>query len=130
MMSGYSDTAVRALGAARKIFALQALAALVLMQLSMPGNHWKLTQAWVMVSTRSRAIPSQPVSQLRSHRFPLRRTTMKASIFVILTIGSLMTAIGILAATEDEKQTAIQKDRKQYEGTWRVVSLEINSNKS
>jgi len=55
---------------------------------------------------------------------------MKSSILVILTIGSLLTAIGIRASTEDEKQTAIKKDRKQYEGKWRVVLLEINGNKS
>jgi uncharacterized protein (TIGR03067 family) len=55
---------------------------------------------------------------------------MKTSIFLILAMGSLLTGIGVLAAADDEKQTAIKKDRKQYEGTWRVVSLEINGNKA
>ena len=55
---------------------------------------------------------------------------MRTSIFAILTLGSLLTGIAVLAAADDEKQTAIKKDRKQYEGTWRVVSLEINGNKS
>jgi uncharacterized protein (TIGR03067 family) len=54
---------------------------------------------------------------------------MKTSIFFVLTMGTLLTGLAILAATDDEKQTAIKKDRKQYEGTWRVVSLEINGNK-
>ncbi len=54
---------------------------------------------------------------------------MKTSIFLMSTLGSLLTGIAILAATDDDKQTAIKKDRKQYEGTWRVVSLEINGNK-
>jgi uncharacterized protein (TIGR03067 family) len=55
---------------------------------------------------------------------------MRSSILVILTMGSLLTGIVVLAAADDEKQTAIKKDRKKYEGTWRVVSLEINGNKS
>ena len=55
---------------------------------------------------------------------------MKYSILAIVTLGSLLTGIAVLAAADDEKQTAIKKDRKQYEGTWRVVSLEINGNKS
>jgi len=54
---------------------------------------------------------------------------MKTSIFLILTMGSLLAGLGILAATDDDKETAIKKERKKYEGTWRVISLEINGNK-
>jgi len=53
---------------------------------------------------------------------------MKTS-FVIPTIGFVLACLGFLAAAEDEKQEAIKKDRKKYEGTWRVVSLELNGNK-
>ena len=38
---------------------------------------------------------------------------MKSSIFMILTIISLLAGIGVLAATADDKETAIKKDRKQ-----------------
>lgn len=55
---------------------------------------------------------------------------MKYSHPIALALGSLLLGIGFLAAANDAKQDAIKKDRKKYEGTWRVTSLEINGNKS
>jgi len=49
---------------------------------------------------------------------------------MISTISFLFASLGLLGAVEDEKQAAIKKDRKKYEGTWRVVSLEANGNKA
>ena len=34
------------------------------------------------------------------------------------------------ATGDDAKEEAIQKDRKQIEGTWRVVALEVNGNRA
>jgi uncharacterized protein (TIGR03067 family) len=52
---------------------------------------------------------------------------MKTS-FVIPTIGFVLACLSFLSAAEDDKQAAIKRDRKKYEGSWRVVSLEINGN--
>ena len=45
-------------------------------------------------------------------------------------VGMLLTAIAAVASADDAKDEAIKKDRKLIEGTWRVVRLEINGNKS
>jgi len=55
---------------------------------------------------------------------------MKTSMPLIMILGSMLFGLSILSAAEDEKQEAIKKDRKKYEGTWRVVSLEINGVKA
>src|SRR5713101_9814447 len=55
---------------------------------------------------------------------------MKRPYLITFALGSLLLGVGFLAAAEDAKQDAIKKDRKKYEGTWRVTSLEINGNKS
>ena len=49
-----------------------------------------------------------------------------------LCAGSLLVAVAVIAAADDAKDQdeAIKKDRKLYEGTWGVVSLEVNGNKS
>ena len=49
-----------------------------------------------------------------------------------LLAGSLLLAVAMIAAADDakDKDAAIKKDRKLYEGTWRVVSLEMNGDKS
>jgi uncharacterized protein (TIGR03067 family) len=44
---------------------------------------------------------------------------------------SVLVATGaLLAATDDAKEEAIKKDRNQIKGTWRVIALEINGNKT
>ena len=43
-----------------------------------------------------------------------------ASLFVVTS----------LTAAGDDKDKAIKEDRKEYEGTWQVVSLEVDGNKS
>jgi uncharacterized protein (TIGR03067 family) len=53
------------------------------------------------------------------------------SIFRFLVVGMMLIAgSGLLAATDDAKDQAIKKDRKQIAGTWRIVALEVNGNKA
>ncbi len=47
-----------------------------------------------------------------------------------LVVGLLFAAAVPLAAAGDAKEEAIKKDRMKYEGTWQVVSLEIDGNKT
>ena len=49
-----------------------------------------------------------------------------------LLAGSLLFAVAMSAAADDakDKEEAIKKDRKLYEGTWRVVALVVNGDKS
>jgi len=54
---------------------------------------------------------------------------MKTSFCGFLVLGALFTAIVALGAADDAKDEAIKKDRKQIEGTWRVVSLEVRGEK-
>ena len=42
----------------------------------------------------------------------------------------LLFAVTSLTAAADDKAKAIKEDRKKYEGTWQVVSLEVDGNKS
>jgi len=51
-------------------------------------------------------------------------------LFGMPTIALPLVCFTFLAAAADEKHAAIKKDRKKYEGTWRVISLEANGNKS
>ena len=55
---------------------------------------------------------------------------MIGSFFGFLVVGVLLPAIATIAAADDAKDEAIKKDRKQIEGTWRIVVLEINGNKA
>jgi uncharacterized protein (TIGR03067 family) len=55
---------------------------------------------------------------------------MKTSHIGFLFVGVLLTAIGAVAAADDSKDEAIKKDRKQIEGTWQVVALEVDGNKA
>lgn len=55
---------------------------------------------------------------------------MRRSISAFLAVGVLLTAMASLAAADDAKDAAIKKDRKQIEGTWRVVALEVNGDKA
>jgi len=54
---------------------------------------------------------------------------MRSGLFGFLVVGALLTTLGTMAVAEDAKDTAIKKDRKQYEGTWRVVTLEVDGNR-
>jgi len=53
---------------------------------------------------------------------------MKSCFFGFLVVEVLLTAIA--ATADDAKDEAIKKDRKQIEGTWRIVALEVEGNKS
>jgi uncharacterized protein (TIGR03067 family) len=55
---------------------------------------------------------------------------MRRTLFGILVVGILLTAIATIAAAGDAKDAAIKIDRKQIEGTWRVVALEVDGNKA
>src|SRR5262245_26216461 len=55
---------------------------------------------------------------------------MRSSFFGLLVAGALLTMIGTIASADDARDTAIKKDRKQYEGTWQVVALEVDGNKA
>jgi uncharacterized protein (TIGR03067 family) len=58
------------------------------------------------------------------------RPIMKNLVFGFLVVGVLISAIAAIASAGDHKDVAIKKDRKQIEGTWRVVALEVDGNKS
>jgi uncharacterized protein (TIGR03067 family) len=52
---------------------------------------------------------------------------MRHSFIGLLVVGSFLTS---LATAGDAKDEAIKKDRRQIEGTWRGVTLEINGNQA
>ena len=52
---------------------------------------------------------------------------MARSLFGLLVVGTLLTSMVLADGVEDD---AIQRDRKRIQGTWRVVALELNGNKS
>jgi uncharacterized protein (TIGR03067 family) len=47
----------------------------------------------------------------------------------LLVVGVLLAAITTIAVAGDAKDTAIKKDRKKIEGTWRVVAFEVDGKK-
>jgi uncharacterized protein (TIGR03067 family) len=53
---------------------------------------------------------------------------MRFTFTKILVLVALTAAAGFLKAAGDAKEDAIKKDRKLYEGTWRVVSVEVDGN--
>ena len=55
---------------------------------------------------------------------------MRYSFHVLLVAGAFFTTLATIALAADAKDDSIKKDRKQIEGTWKVVALEINGNKS
>ncbi len=55
---------------------------------------------------------------------------MKSPFLGFLVIGVLLTAIAAIVSAGDTKDDAIKNDRKQIEGTWRVVAVEVNGNKA
>jgi len=48
----------------------------------------------------------------------------------LLALGLLFALIGPLSFADDAKEEAIKKERKRYEGTWQVISLEVDGNKA
>ena len=52
-------------------------------------------------------------------------------LFALLALGvGLLFVGGPLLAADNAKDEAIKKDRKKYEGTWQVVSLEVDGKKT
>jgi uncharacterized protein (TIGR03067 family) len=54
---------------------------------------------------------------------------MRRHALFALGVGLLLVG-GPLLAGGDAKDEAVKKDRKRYEGTWQVVSLEVDGNKA
>jgi uncharacterized protein (TIGR03067 family) len=54
---------------------------------------------------------------------------MRLYTLLALGFGLLFIVTGALTA-DDAKDEAIKKERKKYEGTWQVVSLEVEGNKA
>jgi uncharacterized protein (TIGR03067 family) len=55
---------------------------------------------------------------------------MRLFVGLVLVMGMFACTLGRLAADDPNKEQAIKRDRMVYQGTWRVVSLEINGTKS
>ena len=55
---------------------------------------------------------------------------MKTHWAACLLGGILLTVLTAVAPADDATDEAIKKDRKQIEGTWRAVTLEVNGNKA
>ncbi|WP_299465360.1 TIGR03067 domain-containing protein [uncultured Gimesia sp.] len=57
---------------------------------------------------------------------------MKRSHFGLMLVGAfaMLTSMSMIASADDAKEAAIRKDRQRIAGTWRIVALEINGNKS
>jgi uncharacterized protein (TIGR03067 family) len=51
------------------------------------------------------------------------------TFFKIAGAGLICLTVTMFAYSGDAKEEAIKKDRKMIEGTWRIVSLELNGNK-
>jgi uncharacterized protein (TIGR03067 family) len=55
---------------------------------------------------------------------------MRTTFYGFWLVAAILMAITAIAVADDAKEEAIKRDRKQIEGTWRIVALEINGNKS
>lgn len=55
---------------------------------------------------------------------------MRATFCGFRIVAALLVTLTAIASADDAKDEAIKKDRKLIEGTWRIVTLEINGNKS
>jgi uncharacterized protein (TIGR03067 family) len=55
---------------------------------------------------------------------------MRPRLFGVAVVAFLFTATAAIALADDAKDAAIQKDRNQIKGTWRVVTLIVNGNKA
>ncbi len=55
---------------------------------------------------------------------------MNRRSFRIAMTGILLSVLVAIAAADDIRDEAVRKDQKQIEGTWRVMLLEVDGNKS
>jgi uncharacterized protein (TIGR03067 family) len=55
---------------------------------------------------------------------------MRRHTRIVVGIGWLVLAAGLVAAADVAQEEAIKKDRQKYEGVWRVVSLDINGTRA
>ena len=55
---------------------------------------------------------------------------MKSCFYGLSVLGFLLLVTAAIATADDAKDEAIKKDRKQIEGTWRGVALEVDGNKA
>lgn len=55
---------------------------------------------------------------------------MRRSHLRFLLVGTLLLAVGAIGSAGDATEEAIKKDHQLIEGTWKVVSLTINGDKS
>jgi uncharacterized protein (TIGR03067 family) len=55
---------------------------------------------------------------------------MRKTFFGLSVVAVMLAAIATIAFADDAKEAAIKKDRKQIEGTWRVIELVIDGNKA
>jgi len=51
-------------------------------------------------------------------------------LYCLMLIGSWLAVSALMSIADDAKDEAIRRDRKQIEGTWRVVALEVNGNQA
>src|SRR5947207_2425950 len=75
-----------------------------------------------------RSWPRGPIRQA-SARPPWRSVMTRYALLLALGSGLLLAVTGARAAG-DVKDEAIKKERKKFEGTWQVVSLEVGGNKT
>jgi uncharacterized protein (TIGR03067 family) len=54
---------------------------------------------------------------------------MRLSFFSVLAVGFLLAAIAAIASVDVSQDEAVKKDRKQIEGTWRIMALEVDGTK-
>ncbi len=54
---------------------------------------------------------------------------MKTCFLQYLVIGAFMTTMCAIATADDATDEAIKNDRRQIEGTWRIVELIVNGNR-
>ena len=55
---------------------------------------------------------------------------MKSSPSGLVLVGAFFTMIAVIVFADDASDEAIKKERKRFEGTWRIVALEVNGNKA
>jgi uncharacterized protein (TIGR03067 family) len=87
------------------------------------------------LSTATAPVPAAAaLDQLASEKEPKIRidrksnggVIMKTAALLMLVEGCLLSSPPFATAADDAKQHAIKQDRKKYQGTWRVVSLQVD----
>src|SRR5262249_18459548 len=61
---------------------------------------------------------------------PFWRSAMRRHALFALGVGLGFVGFESLLAAGDPKDEAMKKDRKKYEGTWQVLSLEVDGNQA